>query len=155
MSIYDDHAGEAIEGVMHPVTRVMMGVPASLKSRYWREGVGFVLGADWDALRPLSDFETVPIVTESPAARQRRRWREYHARVAEWERAIYATEWGRDPMWRVPKPIMDAGGPSIDPRSGASIWHQARLFLKYGTTSLVDYAASKGLPYPPSPNDLT
>lgn len=150
---YSTYPRASITGVMHPGTRVLMAVPRELIRIYFdeRREPNFLPADDprWNNLRPWKEVqaELYPDA-ETPQQRARRLDVEHRARVAEWEAAVRATEWGRDPLWQYGSRAYDGAGETLDPRTGRTWFPRARLMLRYGTTDLATYAERRGLPYP-------
>jgi hypothetical protein len=117
-------------------------------------------------IKPGADLSTLPTVAEwaaqfmapSPAEERERIEREWVRRREDWWLAVRALPGGNDPLWRYSSHGDDAPDDVArdldyrlgdDSRPDRGYWFpRLRLRLTYGTSSLLKYAESMGLPYP-------
>lgn len=155
MSIRDDYAWDQWVQVMQPATdthaRILRGCPRSILDRYYRSeptGAWFLPGfADaWSEL-PTWD-ELHPLASEDPVLKQQRAIEEFGRAQMDWEARVKATDWGSDPDWWRPASQLDESACWYDPRRKVLRYPARELRERYGTTSLVEYARSRGMPPP-------
>lgn len=168
-AIYTVRPSDKLVKVMHPHKRFYVAVPESIQNQFWKSGTGFVMNAPWDDLirwdevaqRPDWDVRAgdVPSLMKGNAQRAVVVARKA-ALLAYWE-DVRALPGGNDPLWRYgtdglskedpPELWSDERFAAWDTRGGVRVFqyfHRMRLKMKYGTTSLRQYAANNGLVRP-------